>query len=483
MKMLIDGEFVDSATGDTMDVLNPATEEVVDSVPKGGAEEARQAIDSAERAFESGWWSSLYRSRERGRILWRFKDLVREKEDELARLLTLEQGKVLKESLSEVRSLQNTFEYYAGFGGKIRGDVAYIEDGQNVLEVKNIKKPIGVCGAIVPFNFPLSLMAWKVAPALVAGNTVVLKPASSTPLTDIRVVELMQKAGVPKGVVNVVTGPSGTVGREIVENEKVRKVAFTGSTETGKSILRTAAKNIKKVTLELGGSDPTIVCESADLGLAARTVASGRFRNAGQSCTAVKRVFVFENVLRDFLGKLREEVSKITVGNGLEAGVEMGPVNNPEQRELTEGLVADAVGRGARLLFGGKRPEGLNKGFFYEPTLLADVPGESKIFREECFGPALPVTAVSGMDEAIAKANDTCYGLGAAIWTRDDGERTRAERDIRSGMLWVNYKPLSAPEAPFGGVKESGIGRELGFEGLEEYLETMSVRALHPPPA
>ncbi|MEM3267221.1 MAG: aldehyde dehydrogenase family protein [Conexivisphaerales archaeon] len=481
MQMLIDGASVDSSSGKTMPIINPATEEIIDIVPSGNEEDTRRAIDAAYDAFEKSWWSSMHKSRERGRILWRFKEMVRAKENELAVSLTREQGKVLRESISEVRSLQNTFEYYAGFGGKVLGNVTYIEDGENILEVKNVKKPIGVCAAIVPFNFPLSLMAWKVAPALIAGNAVVVKPSSTTPLTDIQVLRMLHDAGVPKGVINVITGPSSIIGKELVENDKVRKVAFTGSTETGKEILRQASKGIKKVTLELGGSDPSIVCESADIQKAASTIASARFRNTGQSCTAVKRVFVMRSIYDKFINEITTITRKMKVGNGLLDGVDMGPLNTNKQRELTEKLVSDALDRGAKLLAGGSRPRDLAKGFFYNPTVVSDVQDDALILKEECFGPALPVTPVDNIDEAIARANNSQYGLGATLWTTSESDRIKVERFIQSGMLWINYKPLSAPEAPFGGIKNSGIGRELGFEGLEEYLETLSIRALYNP--
>src|SRR5579884_1406309 len=474
--MWIDGEEVESPSGEQMPVLDPATEEPVDSVPKGTRDDARRAIDAAEDAFERGKWSDPYDSRERGRILARFVELVRNQEDSLSVLLTREHGKVLSESVSEIRSLENTFEYYAGFGGKIFGSITYTRYGKDPLELKVARKPIGVCASIVPFNFPISLFAWKVAPALIAGNCVVVKPASTTPLTEIMMVRLLAKAGVPKGVINLVTGPGGTIGEELVTNRKVAKVAFTGSTETGKRILQLASNSIKKVTLELGGSDPAIVMGSADIESAASALFTGRFRNTGQACNAVKRVFVEKSVGEKLTARLSQLIAEVRLGPGLDRSSTMGPLNSAEQLRIVESMVEDAKARKAKVLAGGSRPVNIKKGFFYQPTLLTDVNDDARILNEECFGPALPVVEVEDLGEAIEKANMTRYGLGASIWTKDEGERRRAENETKAGMLFVNYRPFSTPEAPFGGVKDSGLGRELGFEGLNEYLETVSIR-------
>ncbi|HEY3249096.1 MAG TPA: aldehyde dehydrogenase family protein [bacterium] len=478
--MILDGRQVSALEGGTFQVLNPAnTDEVVGTVPKGGREDVRRAVDSALNAFEGTWWPRIYESRRRGRVLQRYAGLVEGRKDELARLLTREQGKVLAESLSELDSLINTFDYYSGYGGKLIGSVIYTRDGNSIIKVETRKEPIGVCAAILPFNFPVSLYAWKVAPALMAGNAVVIKPASTAALTDILLTELLHEAGVPAGIANLVTGPASSVGEELIRHPGVKKIALTGSTATGKHIYAAAAEGLKHVTLELGGADPTVVCDDADLERAAETIVrSGRFRNAGQSCTSVKRVYVFANIFDEFSSLVAGAARRLRVGDGLETSTDMGPLNNAQVREDVEQLLADAVERGAVLVAGGGRPEGpaYAKGYFLRPSVLVDVPTDAKIWQEECFGPVLPLMNVRDLDEGIERANSSPYGLGSAIWSSDDRRIERFVDRIQSGMVWVNYKPLSVPEAPFGGVKDSGIGRELGAEGLAEYLETKSVR-------
>ena len=478
--MVINGQQVPAASGATFLVHNPAnTDEVVGEVPLGDREDVARAVEAARAAFEHTWWSHLYESRRRGKVLQRFIGLVEANKDALARLLTQEQGKIVKESLSELDSLINTFDYFAGFGGKLTGAVTYVRDGENVVKVETRKEPIGLCGAILPFNFPVSLCAWKVAPALMAGNAVIIKPASTAPLTNIRLALLLHEAGVPPGIVNLVTGPAGTVGDALVRHPAVRKIAVTGSTQTGKLIYAAAAEGLKHITLELGGSDPTVVCDDADLALAAETVVrSGRFRNAGQSCTSVKRVYVFERVFEEFTKLVAAEARKLKVGSGLEPSTDMGPLNNAQVRSDVERLLHDALSRGAVLAAGGARPSGTGyeRGYFFEPTVLLEVPPEAAIWGEECFGPVLPLMKVRDLDEAIEKANDTPFGLGAAIWSESDRRIESFIERIRSGIVWVNYKPLSVPEAPFGGIKDSGVGRELATEGLAAYLETKSIR-------
>ncbi len=478
--MIIDGRQIPAQSGETIEVRNPAnTDEVVGVVPKGGPGDVGNAVASAVRAFESTWWPRIHESRRRGRVLQKFVSLVDARKDDVARLLTREQGKVYRESLSEIESLINTFDYYAGYGGKITGTVTYAKDGDNIIKLETRKQPIGVCAAILPFNFPVSLYAWKVAPALMAGNAIVIKPASTAPLTDIVLTQMFYEAGVPAGIANLVTGPSSGVGETLIRHPAVRKIALTGSTETGRVIYAAAAAGLKHVTLELGGSDPTVVCDDADLPAAAETIVrSGRFRNAGQSCTSVKRVYVFARVFDEFTRLAGDFARKLKIGNGLDPAIEMGPLNNAQVRDDAERLLQDALQRGAALVAGGSRPAGVQyaKGYFLEPTVLTGVPDDAAIWTEECFGPVLPLQRVRDLEEAIGRANDSPYGLGAAIWSQNSRIIERFVDRIQSGMVWVNYKPLSVPEAPFGGVKDSGIGRELGAEGLAEYLETKSIR-------
>ena len=478
--MIVDGRQTPALSGETFEVRNPAnTDEIVGLVARGGREDVRRIIESAQQALRRSWWPRLHDSRRRGAVLQRYAVLVEERKKDLARLLTREQGKVYRESLGEVESLINTFDYYAGYGGKVTGAVVFARDGDNILKVETRKYPIGICAAILPFNFPVSLYAWKVAPALMAGNAVIIKPASTAPLTDIMLTQMLHEAGVPAGIASVITGPAASAGDELIRHPAVKKIALTGSTETGKAVYEAAAAGLKHLTLELGGSDPTVVCDDADLATAAETIVrSGRFRNAGQSCTSVKRVFVFERVFEQFSAMVADQARKMRLGDGLKDGTDMGPLNNGQVRSDVEKLLQDAVQRGALVAAGGGRPSGAayDKGFFLQPTVLLDVPNDAEIWREECFGPVLPLMRVRDLDEAIEQANTSPYGLGSAIWSTNDRHIETFIDRIQAGMVWVNYKPLSLPEAPFGGVKESGIGRELGLEGLEAYLETKAVR-------
>ena len=475
MKMFIQGESVDAEGAATFNVANPATGEVVDSVPKGGREDAKRAIDAASGAFRV--WSERPFI-ERSRVLLRIAELVRASVEDLATTLTLEQGKPLGEARGEINSFANTCEYYAGLIGRERGAQTPFSTGEGFFIVT--KRPLGVVGAILPWNFPVSLMGWKVAPGLAAGNTFVVKPASTTPLTDIKVASLLGKAGLPPGAVNVVTGPGAVVGEELLDNSKIAKIAFTGETATGKRIMEGSAKSIKRLTLELGGSDPMIVCDDADLELAVEGAAWGRFRNCGQSCTSVKRLFLFQSIADEFIRSFADKVKTIRVGNGLDKSTHMGPVHTEEQREKVESMVEDAEGRGAKDIVKGGRPaqKELSKGNFYTPTVLGDVNYDAQIAREECFGPALPIFIVKDLEEAIERANDTPYGLGSSVWTRNVERAYHAAERIQAGTTWVNSPPIARAEVPFGGFKQSGFGRELGIEGLDHYFETKSIQVL-----
>ena len=475
MKMLIQGQMADAEGGDSFKVANPATGEVVDSAPKGTREDAKKAIDSAAEAYKI--WSEKP-AIERSRTLLKIAEVIRTSVEELATSLTLEQGKPLGEAKSEINSFANTCEYYAGLIGRIRGAQTPFSTGEGYFIVT--KRPLGVVGAILPWNFPVSLMGWKVAPGLAAGNTFVVKPASTTPITDIKVASLMVKAGLPPGAVNVVTGPGGVVGEELLDNPKVAKIAFTGETATGRRIMEGSAKYIKRLTLELGGSDPMIVCDDADLELAVEGAAWGRFRNCGQSCTSVKRLFLSESIADEFVRSFAEKVKTIKVGNGLDKTTHMGPIHTEEQREKVESMVEDAESRGAQAIVKGGRPseKELSNGNFYTPTVLVDVDYDAKIAREECFGPALPIFIVKDLEEAIERANDTPYGLGSSVWTKNVERAYHAAERIQAGTTWVNSPPIARAEVPFGGFKQSGFGRELGIEGLDHYYETKSIQVL-----
>lgn len=472
MKMFIDGEFTESCSGKTFEVRNPATGEVIDSVPSGCPEDVGRAADAAHEAF--GPWSKVT-PRERGKILYRAAQTVRQRSKDLAVLLTSEQGKPYREARDEILGFANVLEYFTGISAGIRsGFVPMGTDKYGMV----IKRPIGVVGAIIPWNVPAILMSWKVGPALVTGNTMILKPASSTPLTNITLASILNESGLPKGVLNVVTGPGETVGDAILTNPKVKKISFTGETDTGKHAMEVASKSLKRVTLELGGSDPMIVCDDADIDLAVQGAVKGRFYNCGQACTAVKRLFVFESVYDEYVKKLEARVRALKVGNGMEDGIDIGPLNNRKQRESIISII-DTVkekGEGA-IIAGGDVPRGekYDKGFFYLPTLIKDVPQGSALLSQEVFGPVLPVMPVRDLDEAIERANDTRYGLGSSIWTRDMSRATEAFMRIESGITWVNQHTKVPPELPFGGIKDSGLGREVGLESIDYYTEAKTV--------
>ncbi len=470
--MLIGGEWVGSRSGDLIEVMNPATGEAVDTAPRGTVDDAREAIDVAHEAF--GVWSEWTQAK-RADVLRRAVELIRMHEKDLAELLTREQGKPLREAILEIRRYAHTLEYYAGLGKNIRGGyIPQIDDNKYGLI---IKRPLGVVGAIVPWNFPVSLMGNKIGPALLAGNTMVIKPAETTPLTDLRVTGLFHEAGLPKGVVNVVTGQGSVVGEEIVTNPKVRKIGFTGSTEVGRRVMASAARSIKRVTLELGGSDPMIVCDDANIDEAVKAAAVGRFFNCGQACLAIKRLYLFDSIADSFIEQLTARVKKLRVGNGLAEGTIVGPLHSQSQRDEIEAQVQDAIDRGARALVGGQRLHGkdFDNGHFFEPTLLTDVPEDARVVTEEVFGPALPIFRVSGLEEAIERANDSIYGLGSSIWTNDLNRATRAAERIEAGYTWINSAQTIYDELPFGGFKQSGLGKEHGIEALDYYTETKSV--------
>src|SRR5688572_1816266 len=408
--MLIGGELVDAKGGATIPVRNPANGEVVGEIPRGTPADVDAAVEAARKAFPA--WAATPGSK-RAKLMHEAALKMHAVVDEVAKLLATEQGKPLAHAKIEAQRVAENLEYFAGLADKIRGDYIPLDDPAKFGIT--IRRPVGVVVAITPWNFPLTLMANKLCPALAAGCTVVLKPASTTPLATQRAIEAIASAGFPPGVINIVHGPGGEIGDALVGHPKVSKVAFTGQTETGKRIMQLAAKNVTRVTLELGGSDPMIVADDADVRRATAATAIGRFFNAGQACLAVKRVHLFEAIAQEFMTKIADRASKEwPVGDGLKEGVKMGPMHTEKQRSEVEAQVADAVNRGAKVLAGGKRPEGkeFEKGWFMQATVLADVPEDSRMATEEVFGPALPIFIVKDLDEAIAKANASVYGLG-----------------------------------------------------------------------
>lgn len=463
---------METCSGEFFNIINPATGELIDRVPKGTEDDAAMAVEAASSAF-SGWASTS--PQQRAGILYTAAGIVRQRKDELAVLLTREQGKPLAEAKNEIEGFANVLEYYCGLASSFHGD--FIPVPQNGYAF-TVKKPLGVCAAIIPWNMPALIMAWKISPALISGNTLVLKPASNTPLTNLTLASILSEAGLPAGVLNLVTGPGEVVGETLVKSPKVKKISFTGETGTGKRVAELAAGGLKRVTLELGGSDPMLVCDDANLGDAVSGALRGRFYNCGQACTAVKRLFVFESVAEEFIKKLETGIRNLRVGNGMHEGIDLGPLNNRRQWEYIKELVADIKEKDeGRIVAGGKVPEGsaFNRGYFFEPTLVVDVPGESRLLKEEIFGPVLPVVRVKDLDEAIEEANNTCYGLGASIWTKNLDRARKGCEQLNAGIIWLNQHLKVAPEVPFGGTRESGIGRENGPDALLEYLDLKTV--------
>lgn len=472
MQMRIGGRDVAGADDRWMAVINPATGREIDRVPEGTIYEVDDAVRAAGEAFPA--WASRT-ARERGLLLLRGATLVRERHRDIARLLTMEQGKPLRESIDEVRGFANVLEYYASLAGTLTGE--YIPLGAPGDAIVT-REPLGVCGAIIPWNMPVLLMAWKVAPALLAGNTVVLKPASRTPLADSVLARTLEEAGLPPGVLNIVTGRGEVVGEAIVRHPGIRKVSFTGNVETGLRVQELAGGSLKDVTLELGGSDPMIVWKDADIDRAVAGAVRGRFYNAGQTCTAVKRLFVHETIGADFLRRLRAQVGEITVGDGLEEGTTMGPLCGMGQRDEIGKLIDELRRKGeGTIVMGGEPLRGppYDDGSFYAPTIVTDVHPESALLKREVFGPVLPVMCVHDLDTAIKHANETRFGLGASIWTRDISIAREVFAQVQAGVVWVNRHLTLPPEIPFGGVKASGLGRENGSAALLSYTRTKSL--------
>jgi succinate-semialdehyde dehydrogenase/glutarate-semialdehyde dehydrogenase len=468
--MIIEGERTAAASGKTYEVRNPATGEVVDNVPAGGPEDVDRAAKAAAKAFES--WSRLAPAK-RAKILHTAASHMLGKVDEIAPLLTKEQGKTLLESKIEAERFGENIAWFADLADKIHGEYVTLPDTTTYGLV--LRRPIGVTGAIVPWNFPLTLAANKVAPAVAAGNTVVLKPSSTTPLATLACIEALIEGGLPEGVVNVVLGQS--TGEAIVTHPLIRKVALTGSTPTGKRVMAAAAPYLKKVVLELGGSDPCIVLDDADLESAARAISVGRFFNCGQACLAIKRLYIQDGVYDQLLELLVSRASKLKPGNGLDKDSRMGPMHTETQRAEVEAQVKDALDHGAKVVFGGGRPEGAeyDSGNFINPAILTDVPEGSRMWKEEVFGPALPVMRIKDLDEGLRRANDSPFGLGSSIWTRDMASAHRAVNEIEAGYTWVNSLQIAHDELPFGGTKESGFGKEHGLEAFYQYTEQKSI--------
>jgi acyl-CoA reductase-like NAD-dependent aldehyde dehydrogenase len=472
-QLFIGGAWRPSSSGETYQTINPATEEPSATVAKGDERDIDLAVAAARRAFDGGPWPRMTAA-ERGRIVWKLGDLIGQNLDEMARLETLCTGKTMFDSGKvEIPFAAEVFRYYAGWATKIHGETLLLRENAFTL---TLRQPVGVVGAIVPWNFPFLLASWKIAPALAAGNTVVLKPASLTPLTALKFAELCAEAGLPEGVFNVVTGPGGRAGMALVRDGRVDKIAFTGSTAVGKEIMREGAGTLKRLSLELGGKSPNIVFADADMEAAVKGALTGIFYNKGEVCAAGSRLFVEDKIHDALMAQLTERVKGLKVGDPMDKSTRMGPVVSRQQMETVLGYIETGKREGARLVAGGGRANvGGGKGYFVEPTVFDGVTNTMKIAREEIFGPVLSVIPFKSIEDGLAQGNDTSYGLAAAVWTRDVAKALKAARAIRAGTVWVNAYNLFDAALPFGGFKESGFGREMGSVGLDHYTEVKTV--------
>ncbi|KLU62270.1 succinate-semialdehyde dehydrogenase [NADP(+)] GabD [Peptococcaceae bacterium CEB3] len=472
-KMLIDGNWVDAKNGDVLNVINPATEEIFATVPKANESDIEWAIQAADKAFRT--WSCLSVF-ERGKFLRKASDLVYHNARDIARLMTQEQGKPVKEALGEVNKGAEILRYYAEEGERIYGRI--IANAEDHTESRVIYQPVGVAAAISPWNYPVELLAWKIGGALASGCTIVAKVPSETPLAPVAFVRCLVEAGVPSGVINIITGSGSTVGPVLMRSPVIKKIAFTGSTETGKEVLRGCVDTLKKVSLELGGSLPMIVCRDCNLEAAIKGAVRRSFRNMGQICIAINRIYVDKEIYETFLDGFIAATKRLTIGNGLLNDCDLGPVTTSAVVEKTKSHIQDAREKGAKIVCGGKKPEGkeFEKGYYFEPTILSDVDHDMLVMKEETFGPLVGVMPFGDLDEAVTLANDSCYGLAAIVFTESLSTANRLSLDLNAGNIAVNNVDAGVINAPYGGWKDSGFGHEHGPEGLHEYLNIKHVR-------
>lgn len=473
-QLLIDGQWVDAESGKTFATPNPSTGQPLAEVAEADKADIDKAVAAARRAYE-GKWSKLS-ARDRGRLLYKLSQLIEEHTAELATLETQDNGKPIKESLYvDLPQVAENFEYFAGWSTKIEGETIPVP---GKMFNYTLREPVGVCGQIIPWNFPLLMAAWKLAPALAAGNTVVLKPAEQTPVTAMELGKLIQEAGFPDGVVNIVPGYGETAGAALASHPGIDKVAFTGSTEVGKLIARAASDNLTKVSLELGGKAPNIVFADADIEQAVSGAMMGIFFNQGQVCCAGSRLFVEEKVKDQFLERLQEKSSQIKVGDPLDKATQMGPQVSLEQLDRIKSYVSIGRQEGAAVLCGGESPAlagDFQNGYFFQPTILSDVKNQMRVAQEEIFGPVVSIITFKDEEDLIKQANATVYGLSAGIWTRDITRAHRFAKEIKAGVIWINTYNMFNAASPFGGYKQSGYGREMGKHALEMYTQVKSV--------
>ena len=473
LKMFINGEWKDSSNHEKRPVINPANGEIIAYAPEGTVEDAKEAIDVARKAFNDGRWSDLS-AQERATYLFKIADKIEEYQEELTKLETLDNGKTNREAGFDVADAAACFRYYAGLITKPDGFTYHVADPMQAMVVR---EPIGVCGLIVPWNYPLLMSVWKIAPALAAGNTIVFKPSEVTPVTPKKLFEIFEEIGLPQGVANMVMGAGPVVGNEIAANPDVDMVSFTGGTKTGKQIMKTAADTMKKVSLELGGKSPNIIFADADFETAVDYALFGIYAGSGQVCSAGSRILVEESIYDRFVERFVERAEKIKVGPGNVAETEMGPLVSKEHLEKVLSYIQIGKEEGARLACGGNRIEknGLEKGYFVEPTVFADVEQNMRIVQEEIFGPVVCIQKFKSEEEALKLANGTVYGLAGAVFSKDGAKALRVIKKLRSGITWINSYHPTYNEAPWGGYKQSGVGRSLGTFGLEEFQEIKQI--------
>jgi succinate-semialdehyde dehydrogenase / glutarate-semialdehyde dehydrogenase len=464
--MYIDGNWVGNEKQETIEIINPATKKSVGRVPNGGREAAKSAVHAAEKAFQT--WSKKT-AEERGDFLKKWYQLIELHKEEIGRIMTMEQGKPLKESIGEVMYANSFLLWYAEEGKRIYGETIPASHSNKRIIVR--KEPVGVIAAITPWNFPAAMITRKIAPALAAGCTAVIKPASQTPLTALMLAKLAEKAGIPKGVINVVTGNAKEIGDAWLQDTNVRKITFTGSTEVGKVLMAGAAETVKKISLELGGNAPFIVMEDADLETAAKGLVASKFRNAGQTCICTNRIYVHESIVDPFIQFFKHELSQLKVGDGMADGIDIGPLIDERAVEKVDELLKDMIDKGGEVVYRGKKPE-TNEGFFYEPLIIRNIQDNMLCVREEIFGPLAPISTFQTEKEVIQRANNTRYGLAAYVFTENLSKAFRMSEGLEYGIVGINDGLPSTAQAPFGGYKESGLGREGGHHGMEEYLET-----------
>lgn len=473
-KLFINGQWVDAASGQMFDTVDPSNRGVFHQVARGGAKDIDAAVQAARTAFDTGPWPRMS-GKERGAILRKMGDILERRTEELARIEVMDNGKPLPEAVWDIEDTAGCFHFYADLAEGLDDADRDVALSLPEFTSKAVKEPIGVAGAIIPWNFPMLMGAWKVAPALAAGCSIVLKPSELTPLTALEFGTIAEEAGVPPGVLNIVTGFGPEAGQPLTEHPGIDKIAFTGSVPTGARIMATCAQDIKTVSLELGGKSPMVVFDDADIDEAVEWIMFGIFWNQGEVCSATSRVLVDQKIYPALLERLAEETAKIKIGHGLEDGVLLGPLVSQSQHEKVLAAIERGKSEGARLLTGGGVPEGLEHGCYVEPTIFADVSTDAWIWNEEIFGPVVCIRPFDSEEEAIELANGTRFGLGAAVMSNDPERAERVARAMRAGIVWINCSQPTFTEAPWGGYKQSGIGRELGEWGLNNYLETKQI--------